>query len=145
MSTCFLLLTFSDKGYITLNLNLAGDLQQALNRAPNECLSEVRVKFYAAEIVLALIHLHHMGLMYRDLKPTNVLLNDDGHIKLVDLGGVVDAEGKTLGLYNEAINMAPVFAQKFGADKKKTRQVSVSKSPASKPLPRRQSIMGTFG
>jgi serine/threonine protein kinase len=39
-----------------------------------------------AEVVLALGHLHSMGLMYRDLKPNNVLLDADGHIKLADLG-----------------------------------------------------------
>ena len=128
---------------MVLGLATAGDLQQALNKSPNECLPEKRVQFYSAEIVLALIHLHQMGLMYRDLKPTNVLLNADGHIQLVDLGGVVDAEGKTLGQYNEAQGLAPVFAQKFGHDKKNAalrRPSRHIKTPA-----RRHSIMGTFG
>jgi len=38
-----------------------------------------------------------MGMIYRDLKPANVLLNADGHIQLVDMGGVIDVGGKTLG------------------------------------------------
>lgn len=50
-------------------------------------MSEDRVRFYSAEILLALFHMHRLGMIYRDLKPANVILNHDGHIKLVDLGG----------------------------------------------------------
>lgn len=73
-----------------------GDLNQAL-KAEGAGLEVKRVRFYSAEMVLALAHLHQMGLMYRDLKPSNLLLHEDGHIQLADLGGVVDAEGCTLG------------------------------------------------
>lgn len=79
--------------FICYQFVVAGDLQQALNNAPQNRLSETRARFYAAEVVLALGHLHSMGLMYRDLKPNNILLDADGHIKLADLGGVVDQEG----------------------------------------------------
>jgi serine/threonine protein kinase len=71
-----------------LGLSTAGDLSKVLLRTPEERLPEERVRFYSAEIILALCYLHQRGLMYRDLKPNNVLLNDDGHIQLVDLGGV---------------------------------------------------------
>jgi len=48
--------------------------------------TEARTRFYAAELVLALEHLHKLGVIYRDLKPENVLIGADGHIKITDFG-----------------------------------------------------------
>ena len=48
--------------------------------------SEERVKFYGAQIVLALGYLHKSNIYYRDLKPENILLGLDGYILLADFG-----------------------------------------------------------
>ncbi|ELR11956.1 PHprotein kinase domain containing protein [Acanthamoeba castellanii str. Neff] len=45
-----------------------------------------RVKFYAAEILLGVEYLHTKGIIYRDLKPENVLISADGHVRMTDFG-----------------------------------------------------------
>lgn len=47
---------------------------------------EDKVKFYCAEIILSLEYLHSQKIIYRDLKPENVLIDDQGHIVLTDFG-----------------------------------------------------------
>lgn len=61
-----------------------GDLHTLRQRQPGKHFSEYAVRFYAAEVLLALEYLHMLGVIYRDLKPENVLVRDDGHIMLSD-------------------------------------------------------------
>ncbi|KAJ9672437.1 hypothetical protein PVL29_025876 [Vitis rotundifolia] len=61
-----------------------GDLHTLRQRQPGKHFSEQAVKFYVAEVLLALEYLHMLGIVYRDLKPENVLVREDGHIMLSD-------------------------------------------------------------
>ncbi|CAK8533764.1 unnamed protein product [Lathyrus sativus] len=61
-----------------------GDLYSMRQRQPGKCFSEHAVRFYVAEVLLALEYLHMLGIVYRDLKPENVLVREDGHIMLSD-------------------------------------------------------------
>lgn len=61
-----------------------GDLHTLRQRQPGKHFSEYAARFYAAEVLLALEYIHMLGVVYRDLKPENVLVRDDGHIMLSD-------------------------------------------------------------
>ncbi|KAF1333814.1 Agc protein kinase, partial [Globisporangium splendens] len=70
--------------FLVMDYCPGGELSVHLQHA--ERFSEEVAIFYAAEIVLALEHLHRHGIIYRDLKPENMLLTENGHLKLVDFG-----------------------------------------------------------
>lgn len=70
--------------YLIMDLVTGGEIRYHLKRSG--LFSEEWTRFYIAEIVLALQHLHDHDIVYRDLKPENVLLASSGHICLTDLG-----------------------------------------------------------
>lgn len=73
-----------DKLYLVLDYCPGGELFFHLSRYRR--FPERVARFYAAELLLAIGHLHKKGIIYRDLKPENVLLDAEGHVKLGDFG-----------------------------------------------------------
>lgn len=71
--------------YLVLAFLQGGDLYELLVRVGGTMPWE-NARFYAAEMLIGLEHLHDKGITYRDLKPENVLLDSRGHVVLVDLG-----------------------------------------------------------
>ncbi|XP_077214719.1 AGC (cAMP-dependent, cGMP-dependent and protein kinase C) kinase family protein [Tasmannia lanceolata] len=61
-----------------------GDLNVLRYRQTDRIFSPSAIRFYIAEIVCALEYLHRMGIVYRDLKPENVLIQQSGHVMLTD-------------------------------------------------------------
>lgn len=49
-------------------------------------LKEKCARYYFCELILALEELHSRNVIYRDLKPDNIMLDGSGHIKLIDFG-----------------------------------------------------------
>ncbi|KAJ1266481.1 hypothetical protein BS78_08G154000 [Paspalum vaginatum] len=70
--------------YLVMEYLNGGDLYSLLRNLG--CLDEDMAKTYIAELVLALEYLHSMNVIHRDLKPDNLLISRDGHIKLTDFG-----------------------------------------------------------
>ncbi|KAF0927256.1 hypothetical protein E2562_031187 [Oryza meyeriana var. granulata] len=75
----------TDKFYcLVMEYCSGGNLHSLRQKQPSKHFSEPAARFYAAEVLLALEYLHMLGIVYRDLKPENVLVRDDGHIMLSD-------------------------------------------------------------
>ena len=70
--------------YAVQELMPGGDLLSLL--LTEGCFSESLTRQFTSEIVLALNFLHTIGIIHRDLKPDNILLGEDGHLKLADFG-----------------------------------------------------------
>ncbi|XP_075056160.1 rhodopsin kinase GRK1 [Mixophyes fleayi] len=76
----------------------------------NPGLDEPRACFYTAQIICGMEHLHQNRIIYRDLKPENVLLDNDGNVRISDLGLAVqlkEKKNKTKGYAGTPGFMAP--------------------------------------
>lgn len=108
-----------DKLYFIMDFCNGGELFYHLRRDVK--FSEKRACFYAAEIAIALETLHANGIIYRDLKPENVLLDKDGHLKLTDFGlskqGVGKKDDKTFSFCGTPEYLAPEIIQGIGHDR----------------------------
>ncbi|KAG5852075.1 hypothetical protein ANANG_G00058570 [Anguilla anguilla] len=101
---------------LVMTIMNGGDLRYHMYNVDekNPGFKEPRACFYTAQIICGLEHLHQHRIVYRDLKPENVLLDDAGHVRLSDLGLAVElkpGKDKTKGYAGTPGFMAPELLQ----------------------------------
>ncbi len=105
--------------YFVLDFCGGGDLSMHLGN--KQIFDEVEARFYIAELVLAIEYLHVKNIIYRDLKPDNVLIAADGHIKLSDFGLAKQMYGQNppaaLSFCGSPAYLSPEMLFKRGANK----------------------------
>ncbi|KAL3834597.1 hypothetical protein ACJIZ3_009333 [Penstemon smallii] len=116
--------------YLVMEYLNGGDLFSLLRNLG--CLEEDMARIYIAEVVLALEYLHSLNVIHRDLKPDNLLIGPDGHIKLTDFGL------SKVGLINSTADLSGSYAI-LGDDKPKTAGHSSLKGEQ----PNKHSVVGT--
>ena len=70
--------------YLVMEYLPGGDLMNLLIK--KDILTESEARFYIAELILAIEEIHKLDCIHRDIKPDNVLIGKNGHIKLSDFG-----------------------------------------------------------
>jgi serine/threonine protein kinase len=101
----FLLLEFINGGELFSHLRMEGRLP------------DPEAQFYSSEIVLAFAYLHSKSIIYRDLKPENLLIDCDGHMKVTDFGFAKIVEDRTWTLCGTPEYLAPEIIQSKGHGK----------------------------
>lgn len=82
--------------YLMFEYCAGGELFSYLRNAGH--FSDSAALFYAAEIICAIDYLHRLNIVYRDLKPENLLLDRQGHIKITDFGFAKKMEDRSVSV-----------------------------------------------
>lgn len=104
----------SGEVHLMVDLCLGGELWTLLEQAV--CFDMSTTTFYAACVVSALVHLHSRRIVYRDLKPENLVLDSSGHVIIIDMGfsKVLSAGVKTYTLCGTPQYLAPEIVTSQG-------------------------------
>ena len=139
----------SNNFYFALPLMTGGDLSFHLKREGS--FDEERTRFWSSQILLGLEHMHSLGVVYRDLKPENVLLDSVGNLRISDLGLAYLTKYTPMTMGNKGYKgragtpgyWCPEMVQKSLGPSKQTGGVSVAACMSfftAKTLSRRQSL-----
>ncbi|KAH8604347.1 Protein tyrosine kinase Protein kinase domain [Trypanosoma vivax] len=112
-----MLCSFQDdkRVYFVLEFVIGGEMfthLRSAGRFPNDV-----AKFYHAELVLAFEYMHSKNIIYRDLKPENLLLDGKGHVKVTDFGFAKRVVDRTFTLCGTPEYLAPEVIQNKGHGK----------------------------
>lgn len=108
---------FKDRSamYIITDLVDGQELYQYLQEKGEKLDTEAH-KFYAANVVLMLEHLQHQNIVYRDLKPENLILDSDGYLKMIDFGFARRIKNRTWTFCGSPDYLAPEILTCVGHD-----------------------------
>ncbi|KAE8699663.1 Protein kinase G11A [Hibiscus syriacus] len=128
-----------------------GDLHALRQRQPGKYFPEQAARFYMAEVLFALEYLHMLGIIYRDLKPENALVREDGHLMLSDFDLSLRSNMCNAAiLYSACMLWTAFFSSKHKKEKKSkmknesTHQVSLLPELLAEPTNARlMSFVGT--
>eukprot|EP00826_Nyctotherus_ovalis_P038145 TRINITY_DN355_c0_g1_i1.p1 TRINITY_DN355_c0_g1~~TRINITY_DN355_c0_g1_i1.p1 ORF type:complete len:278 (+),score=84.75 TRINITY_DN355_c0_g1_i1:116-949(+) len=103
--------------YFVMKYYKGGELYKHLT--DRKCFPEVEVMFYGAQIALALGELHKKGVIYRDMKPENILLDEDGYVALADFGlaKMIEQDKTAMTFCGTPEYMAPEIIREVGYDR----------------------------
>ncbi|KAN0060655.1 cytochrome c oxidase subunit 1 [Thecaphora frezii] len=112
-----LITTFQDAKncYMLMDYVIGGEVFSYLRRAGRFSVDVTR--FYISTIVLAIEYLHDRNIVYRDLKPENLLLDEHGYTKITDFGFAKEVEDRTWTLCGTPEYLAPEIIQSNGHGK----------------------------
>ncbi|CAE7598196.1 Pkg21D, partial [Symbiodinium necroappetens] len=102
--------------YILTELITGGELHGAIREIPT-VLSRAQAQFYTGSLVIVLEELSERNILYRDLKPENVMLDAQGYLKLIDFGiakKLPEGESKTFTMIGTPHYMAPEVMRGHG-------------------------------
>jgi len=93
--------------YLVLEYVNGGEMFTHIQKQKFRCFNPKVTKFFAAETVLAFEYLHNLDIIFRDLKPENMLIDSRGHIRLTDFGFAKRVSDKTWTMCGTPEYLAP--------------------------------------
>jgi protein kinase A len=103
--------------YMVTSLVQGGELYSVLHTPNRDGVSEKEAKFYAAGVIEGLTYMHNKHVIYRDLKPENVLIDADGYPVIIDMGFAKYVTDKTYTLCGTPLYLPPEVILNRGHDK----------------------------
>merc|ERR1711871_1475797 len=95
---------------------MGGELFSLLMRDGTKGFPEPQAMFYVASVVIQFKHLHKQTIIYRDLKPENLILDSTGYVKMIDMGFAKKLVHKSYTLCGTPDYLAPEMISHKGHD-----------------------------